>query len=152
MGGGAAVVLALHLAEVGSQRDQTNTGGDHIQLLSDQALMIVRGFISGDPFPCLVLYLDPEGLQYRRGESEGGIVVAGREEQNGRGVQTVGVALYIFSVQITIHYQTEAVDMGGLVEGVGNCLIGLTEVTVVIAPDPAVQTVVQAGAITVIAG
>jgi hypothetical protein len=39
-------------------------------------------------------------------------------------MQTVGVTVGIFAVEVTVEYKTNAADVGGLVKGVGDRLVG----------------------------
>ena len=67
-------------------------------------------------------------------------------------MQSIGVAVGVFSVQVAVEYQTDTIYLLRRIKGISNCLVCLAEIAVVIAPNTAIQTVQQSGAITVIAG
>ena len=150
MSGRAAVVLYLRFAMVGGEGDEADCLCGDIKIVLDEALMVVEYLNYGVPLACFVLCFNLIVLNEALGEAEGGIIMACCHKEDHRGVQTVWVTVGIFAVKVAVEYQTNAADMSGLVECIGDSLVGLAVVAVIVAPDAAVKTVQKCGAISVI--
>ena len=152
MRGRAAVVLYLGFAMVGGEGHEANSLGGDIKIVLDEALVVVEYLDHGAPFAVFGLRLDLIVLDEALGETEGGVVVACRHKEDHRGMQTVGVAVGILAVKVAVEYKTDTADMGGLVKGISDRLVGLAVISVIVAPDAAVEAVEKRGAIAVICG
>ena len=76
MRGRASVVLYLRFAVVGREGNEADCLCSDIEIVLDEALMVVEYLNNGAPLAVFVLRLDLIVLDEALGEAEGGVVVA----------------------------------------------------------------------------
>jgi len=152
MRSGTSVIFRFGLTVIRAQGNKADSHCHLVQAVLNKALMIVNDLNGSFPLAVFIQQFDLIVFDKAPGKAESGVVVAGREKEYRRGVQSIGVAFCILSVQITVQHQADTVDKFRFLERIGDRLIGFAEITVIISPNSPIKAVQQIGAVTIVAG
>ena len=113
------------LASVRGKRNETDSGGIHVKILTDKAHIVGVSLVNG--LPCAVVHksLNLEGLEHASGESEERIAIRSCTEERHGNDHKVGVTVDIVTVKIGVDDKSEARYVLLLLVGVGIALFVL---------------------------